>query len=284
MRHGSTGAVLCTLRNIQYPPSAVYSIQFCPKQPDVCYAASCDNSVYRILIPAMDSLNRDESGEKLFIKSDLALNMLNVQFYGAPATLPYATPFINRVLTYGLLLTERSPAMSVGITADGTNMAVGYGDASVKLYDMETQKGCVVKDKKGSLIVSFSPSVQPSVGHSRITPNFSSILIKFYWHMYELDLLASGSSESVVRIEELVTYKVHKLRLNYIPERLQRMHTEQVCALRCHSEKAHVFATAAWDETLRIWDARCEVGCTMTFGGVNVCGDSIDLHVSELIL
>lgn len=30
----------------------------------------------------------------------------------------------------------------------------------------------------------------------------------------------------------------------------------------------------------QIWDTRCKVGCTMTFEGVDICGDSIDLNVS----
>lgn len=47
-------------------------------------------------------------------------------------------------------------------------------------------------------------------------------------------------------------YKVHKLRLQFIPRKLQRMHYGQVCALRCHDEKPFLFASGAWDNTLRV--------------------------------
>ncbi|XP_053625177.1 uncharacterized protein LOC128683501 isoform X2 [Plodia interpunctella] len=204
MRHGTTGVVLCTLRNIQFPPKPIYALTFNPGEERVCYAACMDGNIYRIDIP---NIAPPESQAKACIRADPALECLNTQFYGAPPLISYASPYIS----------QRSAALAVGITADQTKMAVGYADTSIKVYDMETQ-------------------------------------------------------------ETLQTYKVHKLRLQFIPKKLQRMHFGQVVALKCHDVNPTMFASAAWDNTLRIWDVRCPVGCVMTFEGVNVCSNSIDLN------
>ncbi|XP_045784968.1 uncharacterized protein LOC123880700 isoform X5 [Maniola jurtina] len=135
MRHGSTGVVLCTLRNIQFPPKPVYALQYSRLEERVCYAACNDGAVYRIEIP-----------------------------------------------------------------------------------------------------------------------------------------------------NTITMYKVQKVRLQLIPKKLQRMHSGQVCALRCHDQNTNLFASGAWDKTLRIWDVRCKVGCVMTFEGVNICADSIDLNRDHCIV
>ncbi|CAH2086701.1 unnamed protein product [Euphydryas editha] len=210
MRHGSTGVVICTLRNIQFPPKPIYALEYSRVEERICYAACTDGAVYRIEIPNM-STSIDDPPEYC-IRADPALECFNTQFYGAPGISSSSTPFI----------TQRFPALSLGITADQTKMIVGYADTSIKIFDMETQ---------------------------------------------EVDLM----------------YKVHKLRLQFIPRKLQRMHYGQVCALRCHDEKPFLFASGAWDNTLRIWDIRCKVGCVMTFEGVNICADSIDLNRDHCI-
>lgn len=51
MRHGSTGTVLCTLRNVQFPPKPVYAIEYSMVEERVCYAACMDGAIYRIEIP-----------------------------------------------------------------------------------------------------------------------------------------------------------------------------------------------------------------------------------------
>lgn len=51
MRHGSTGTVLCTLRNIQFPPKPIYAIEYSLSEERVCYASCMDGVVYRIEIP-----------------------------------------------------------------------------------------------------------------------------------------------------------------------------------------------------------------------------------------
>lgn len=51
MRHGHTGVVLCTLRNIQFPPKPIYSLCFSRLDDKICYASSMDGNVYRIEIP-----------------------------------------------------------------------------------------------------------------------------------------------------------------------------------------------------------------------------------------
>ncbi|CAH0406605.1 unnamed protein product [Chilo suppressalis] len=210
MRHGITGTVLCTLRNIQFPPKPVYALEYSRLEDRVCYAACMDGAVYRIEIPNISISNEDDV--MFCIRADPGLESLNMQFYGSPGISSYSTPFV----------TQRSPALSLGITADQSRLVVGYGDASIKIYDMETQ-------------------------------------------------------------EAETTYKVHKLRLQFIPKKLQRMHTGQVCAVRCHDQKPTMFASAAWDNTLRIWDTRCKVGCVMTFEGVDICSDSIDLNRDHCI-
>ncbi|XP_039747095.1 uncharacterized protein LOC120624544 isoform X2 [Pararge aegeria] len=208
MRHGSTGVVLCTLRNIQFPPKPVFALQYSRLEERICYAACVDGSVYRIEIPNMDT-SLDDPPEYC-IRADPALECLNTQFYGSPGISSYSTPYI----------TQRSAALSLGLTADQTRMVVGYSDASIKVYDMET-------------------------------------------------------------LEADITYKVQKLRLQFIPKKLQRMHYGQVCAIRCHDQNPKIFASGAWDNTLRIWDLRCKVGCVMTFEGVNICSDSIDLNYNR---
>ncbi|XP_013145922.1 PREDICTED: uncharacterized protein LOC106109070 isoform X2 [Papilio polytes] len=128
MRHGSTGTVLCTLRNIQYPPKPVYALVYSLHEERVCYAACMDGAVYRIEIPniAVSTHNPPD----YCIRADPALECLNTQFYGAPGISSSATPFV----------TQRTPALSLGITADQTKLVVGYADASIKVYDMETQE------------------------------------------------------------------------------------------------------------------------------------------------
>nr|XP_049695570.1 uncharacterized protein LOC110371537 [Helicoverpa armigera] len=205
MRHGSTGAVLCTLRNIQFPPKPVHALEYSPFEENICYAACMDGAVYRIEIPHMDTSIVDPP--PYCIRADPMLECLTMQFYGSPGISSYATPFIA----------QRFPALSLGLLTDSSKMAVGYADTSIRVYDMETQE-----------------------------------------------------AES--------TYKVHKLRLQFIPKKLQRMHYGQVVALRTHPHKPYMFASGAWDKTLRIWDVRCQVGCVMTFEGVDICGDAIDLN------
>lgn len=51
MRHGTTGVVLCTLRNIQFPPRPIYAIEYSRLEERVCYAACSDGAIYRIEIP-----------------------------------------------------------------------------------------------------------------------------------------------------------------------------------------------------------------------------------------
>ncbi|XP_072944036.1 uncharacterized protein [Epargyreus clarus] len=210
MRHGSTGTVLCTLRNIQFPPKPVYALEYSRFEERICYAACTDGAVYRIEIPNLNTSVDDPP--EFCIRADPAVESMTTQFYGTPGISSNATPFI----------TQRSAALSLSVTADETKIVVGYADSSIKVYDLETQ---------------------------------------------EADL----------------TYKVHKLRLQFIPKKLQRMHFGQVCALRCHDQRSFVFASGAWDQTLRIWDIRCKVGCVMTFEGVDICSDSIDLNRDHCI-
>ncbi|CAH0604543.1 unnamed protein product [Chrysodeixis includens] len=211
MRHGSTGTVLCTLRNIQFPPKPVHALEYSLTEDNICYAACIDGTIYRIEIPHVDT--SVENPPAYCIRADPMLESLNLQFYGSPGISSYSTPFIS----------QRFEALSLGILADGTRMAVGYGDTSIKVYDIETQ-------------------------------------------------------------EAELTYKVHKLRLQFIPKKLQRMHFGQVVALRAHPQKPYMFASGAWDNTLRIWDVRCKVGCVMTFEGVNMCGDSVDLNREQCLV
>ncbi|CAH4032206.1 unnamed protein product [Pieris brassicae] len=178
MRHGSTGVVLCTLRNIQFPPKPIYALEYSRFEERVCYAACTDGAVYRIDIPNLVASTEDPP--QYCIRADPALEYLNTQYYGAPGISSAAAPFI----------THRSAALSLGLSADEAKFIVGYADSSIKVYDIETQ-------------------------------------------------------------EVETTYKVHKLRLQFIPKKLQRMHAGQVCALRCHDERPRVFASAAWDNTLR---------------------------------
>ncbi|KAJ2952611.1 hypothetical protein O0L34_g6935 [Tuta absoluta] len=211
MRHGHNGNVLATLRNIQFPPKPIYALEFSKHEERVCYAACTDGIVYRIEIPFIDTSSQNVSTE-MCIRKDPALEWLNTQFYGSPGTATNATPFIL----------QRTPALALGVTADSAKIIVGYSDASLKIYDMQTQE-----------------------------------------------------AEHV--------FKVHKIRLQFIPKKLQRVHSGQICAVRCHSDKPYMFASAAWDKTLRIWDTRCKVGCMMTFEGVNVCHDAIDLNREHAI-
>ncbi|XP_073943512.1 uncharacterized protein isoform X2 [Choristoneura fumiferana] len=209
MRNGATGAVMCTLRNVQFPPKPVYALEYSRTEARVCYAACMDGTVYRIEIP---DISMPSDAPQLCIRADPALECLNMQFYGAPGISAHSTPFIN----------QRSPALSLGLTSDQAKLIVGYADASIKVFDMATQ---------------------------------------------EVDL----------------TYKVHKLRIQFIPKKLQRMHFGQVCALKCHDDRPFVFASAAWDKTLRVWDTRCAIGCMMTFEGVDVCSNSIDINRDHVI-
>ncbi|CAH1646208.1 unnamed protein product [Spodoptera littoralis] len=183
MRHGSTGTVLCTLRNIQFPPKPVHALEYSTFESNVCYAACIDGAVYRIEIPEIDT--SIEEPPTFCIRADPMLESLNTQFYGSPGTSLYATPFVTQ---------QRCAALSLGVLPECKKMAVGYADTSIKIYNMETQ-------------------------------------------------------------EADVTYKVHKLRLQFIPKKLQRMHYGQVVALRAHPQKPFLFASGAWDKTLR-WRPR----------------------------
>ncbi|CAH2264523.1 jg21273 [Pararge aegeria aegeria] len=101
-------------------------------------------------------------------------------------------------------------------------------------------------------------------------------------YSHEGKYLVVGHSTGLIQAD--ITYKVQKLRLQFIPKKLQRMHYGQVCAIRCHDQNPKIFASGAWDNTLRIWDLRCKVGCVMTFEGVNICSDSIDLNRDNCIV
>ncbi|CAB3234561.1 unnamed protein product [Arctia plantaginis] len=61
------------------------------------------------------------------------------------------------------------------------------------------------------------------------------------------------------------------------------MHFGQVVALRTHPQKPFIFISGSWDKTFRVWDVRCKVGCVMTFEGVDICHDSIDLIREQCI-
>ncbi|XP_026329135.1 uncharacterized protein LOC113237090 [Hyposmocoma kahamanoa] len=213
MRHGQIGTVMATLRNIQFPPKPVYALEYSRTDKNVCYAACTDGAVYKLDIPDVKHMNvNGQDTPKYCIRADPALECLNTQYYGNPSASGNSSPFI----------TQRTPVLSLGLTADSQKMVVGSADCSVKVYDMETQ-------------------------------------------------------------EPEVIFKVHKLRLQFIPKKLQRVHSSQVVAVRCHDQKPNVFATGSWDKTLRIWDTRCKIGCMMTFEGVNVCHDSIDLNRDHCI-
>ncbi|XP_063378547.1 uncharacterized protein LOC134665503 [Cydia fagiglandana] len=205
LHHGRTGAALYTLRNAQFPPKPICALEYSRTQEGVCYAACVDGTIYRIDIPFIPDLAVED--RKMYgIKANPGLDCLQMQYYTAPGPSMCSDTFI----------TYRSPALALGISADSANMVVGYGDTSIRVYDMETQQA-------------------------------------------------------------IRSFKVHKLRLQFIPKKLQRMHFGQVCAVKCHDDRPFVFASAAWDKTVRIWDTRCQVGCMMTFEGVDVCSNSIDL-------
>ncbi|CAF4775235.1 unnamed protein product [Pieris macdunnoughi] len=95
MRHGSTGVVLCTLRNIQFPPKPIYALEYSRFEERVCYAACTDGAVYRIDIPNLVASTEDPP--QYCIRADPALEYLNTQYYGAPGISSAATPFITRM-------------------------------------------------------------------------------------------------------------------------------------------------------------------------------------------
>ncbi|VVC95699.1 unnamed protein product [Leptidea sinapis] len=128
MRHGSTGVVLSTLRHIQFPPKPVYALQYSRLEERVCYAACADGAVYKIDIPNI-VVSVDDPPEYC-IRADPALESMTTQFFGNPGILTFAVPFI----------TQRTPALSLGTTADQAKLVVGYADTSIKVYDMETQE------------------------------------------------------------------------------------------------------------------------------------------------
>lgn len=57
---------------------------------------------------------------------------------------------------------------------------------------------------------------------------------------------------TLLHLQAELIFKVHKLRLQFIPKKLQRVHSSQVVAVRCHDQKPHIFATGGWDRTLRV--------------------------------
>ncbi|CAH0701946.1 unnamed protein product [Spodoptera exigua] len=258
MRHGSTGTVLCTLRNIQFPPKPVHALEYSPFEPNVCYAACMDGAVYRIEIPQIDTSIEDPPG--FCIKADPMLESLNMQFYGSPGTSLYATPFV----------TQRCPALSVGVLAECTKMAVGYADSSIKVYNMETQQGT------STFVVARRPEPEPSVRCVAFRARLKEPID--HHRRGPIGLMFSRGCGADT------TYQVPKLRLQFIPKKLQRMHFGQVVALRTHPQKPFLFASGAWDKTLRIWDIRCQVGCVMTFEGVDIRSDAIDLNREHVLV
>ncbi|XP_072944038.1 uncharacterized protein [Epargyreus clarus] len=173
---------------------------------------------------------------------------------------------------------------------NGSHIIVGHSSGMIQLNTSV--------DDPPEFCIRADPAVESMTTQFYGTPGISSNATPFITQRsaaLSLSVTADetkivvGYADSSIKVYDLetqeadLTYKVHKLRLQFIPKKLQRMHFGQVCALRCHDQRSFVFASGAWDQTLRIWDIRCKVGCVMTFEGVDICSDSIDLNRDHCI-
>lgn len=199
---------------------------------------------------------------------------------------------------------DKEGIFSLQYSFDGKLLAVGYGNAGVEILDAET--GAIrlnaVKSRYGGLAMTslrFSPKQNhllysaSSDGTVHVTNcDTEEIQLIFEEKGNEINCMdftrdgfsfATAGKDLAVRIYDSKTNQLSRkfegfCAAKQISEQGPTSHASRVFALRWHPEYDHIFVSAGWDDSVKIWDCRSSTGVVRYIPGPHVCGDGLDVR------
>ena len=125
----------------------------------------------------------------------------------------------------------------------------------------------------------YTPSKEQAVGH------YSS-KVGYLCAEYNCDgsWTAYGDENHTIQLFDSATKKLYQTFEKGSMANLNPNHTNRVFSLKSIKDEPHMFLSAAWDNTVRVWDTRAPYSFVRKFSGPSVSADSMDKKGSTLLV
>ncbi|XP_058263270.1 uncharacterized WD repeat-containing protein all2124-like [Hemibagrus wyckioides] len=204
--------------------------------------------------------------------------------------------------------------MTCRFSDDGTLLAVGLTDGSIKVYSAD--KGELLHTLRDldsivcSLPVTGLSFTHTSQAHSILLATYASGYVRCWyvwgrqcvWWLKETmhigksdreekrqslclsispsgEQAVTGGSDSVIHLYDLNTHQRIQTCWSSAMKTVMDGHSSRVFAVTFHPERETEFISGGWDNTIQFWDTRQEHAVRMLYGP-HVCGDALHIDPS----
>ncbi|XP_076857078.1 uncharacterized protein LOC143510999 [Brachyhypopomus gauderio] len=206
-----------------------------------------------------------------------------------------------------LVIKCEAEAMACQFSTDGSMLAVGLIDGSIKVYS--TDSGELIRTLRDSsaLPVTSLRFVLSAQSHCLLLATYASGSVRCWyvsggqcvWWLRELgdcgggeveqrqtlclsvsgQRAVTGGSDAAIHIYDLSTHQRLQICRASSTRSIMGGHRFGVFAVTFHPEKETQFISGGWDNTIQFWDIRQQHSVRM-FSGPHVCGDALHIDPS----
>ncbi|KAK3528954.1 hypothetical protein QTP70_014146 [Hemibagrus guttatus] len=266
----------------------------------------------------MDTAGKDESEADADVETEQDI-ILSVQDPSLVSTnrekpFPKIQPKTNGDLHIHTVLQCGCEVMTCQFNNDGTLLAVGLTDGSIKVYSSD--KGELLHTLRDldsivcSLPVTSLSFTHTSQTHSILLATYASGCVKCWyvwgrqcvWWLKEMihngkgdreekrqtlclsispsgEQAVTGGSDSAIHLYDLNTHQRKQICKASSMRTVMDGHSSRVFAVMFHPERETEFISGGWDNTIQFWDTRQQHAVRMLYGP-HVCGDALHIDPS----
>ncbi|XP_078690788.1 periodic tryptophan protein 2 homolog [Branchiostoma floridae x Branchiostoma belcheri] len=229
---------------------------------------------------------------------------------GREISSPELDPFSKlSVLSHIPVQRELAGAYSLQFSLTGNQLAVGFGNGAVQLYNPENGEMTLAL-KKGSsrrglavMSLCYHPldngiileaGADGNIGcwqleTSMCTHSLQEDKNEINAMDFNLDgaVFATVGKDRHIRMYDSKTFELLQTleAPNPLIEDVQPTsgHSRRIYAIKFHPTDNYMFITAGWDNSLKIWDRRTKGGAKRVIGGPHVCGPALDIKDNKVL-